>query len=585
MTLPSENTATAGGAPDPDPSHAASLEPPTARTSAIIEALAGRSIVLVGIMGSGKTSVGKRLAARLGLDFADADHEIEAAAGMSVAEIFARNGENYFRDGERRVIARLLDEKQRVLATGGGAFMNERTREKIAACGVSIWLNADIDVVMKRVRKRNNRPLLQTPDPEGTMRRLMDERYPIYRLADFAVLSNEGPHETAVNAIIQALTTGLAKPGRGDRAHVKVALAGREYDILIGPRLVSEAGEHISRLAPNAACAIITDENVARHHLEPLRASLDKFGIRHAQIVLPPGEETKSMEYFSRVCDEIIAARMERGDLVIALGGGVIGDLSGFAASCVRRGMRFVQIPTTLLSQVDSSVGGKTAINSKHGKNLIGAFYQPALVLADTGTLATLPEREFRAGYAEVAKYGVINDLHFFEWLETNWRNIFARGPELTQAIRTSCAAKAEVVERDETEQGDRALLNLGHTFGHALEALLKFDGARLVHGEGVAIGMACAMRFSAWLGHARGQDAERVATHLQATGLPVRIKDIPDWDFSADQILDAMHQDKKVQRGALTFILARAIGQSFIARGVPAQTVRDFLVKELADA
>lgn len=561
----------------------APVEQTDPRAPAILNALAGRSIVLVGIMGSGKTSVGRRLATRLGLDFTDADHEIEAAAGMTIAEIFARDGESYFRDGERRVIARVLDERQRVVATGGGAFMNAQTREKIKQRGVSIWLNADFDVVMKRVRKRSNRPLLQTTDPEAAMRRLMGERYPVYALADLEVASTDGPHDAVIEAILNQLQKALMPQQTNAAASLRVALAGREYNIEIAGGLIANAGHHIHSLAPGAACAIVTDENVARHHLEPLKASLDIHGIRHASIILPPGEETKSIANFARVCDSIIEARMERGDLVIALGGGVIGDLAGFAASCVRRGMRFVQMPTTLLSQVDSSVGGKTAINSVHGKNLIGAFYQPALVLADTGSLDTLPEREFRAGYAEVAKYGVINDLPFFQWLEQNWRNVFARGPELTEAIRKSCAAKAAVVERDETEQGDRALLNLGHTFGHALEALLKYDGARLVHGEGVAIGINCAMCFSAKLGHTNGQEAERVAAHFRAAGLPVRIGEIAGWEFSADQILEAMFQDKKVQRGALTFILARGIGKSFIARGVPAEQVREFLLEELS--
>ncbi len=304
--------------------------------------------------------------------------------------------------------------------------------------------------------------------------------------------------------------------------------------------------------------------------------------MRHSTIVVAPGEASKSWGVFARVCDEIIAARMERRDVVVALGGGVVGDLAGFAAATIRRGMGFVQIPTSLLAQVDSSVGGKTAINSEHGKNLVGAFYQPSLVLADTTALGSLSGREFRAGYAEVVKYGIIDDAAFFGWLEHNWRSIFMRGPELTEAIRKSCASKAAVVARDETEQGDRALLNLGHTFGHALESLTHFDGTRLVHGEGVAIGLACAMRFSAKLGYTSAAEAERVETHLMDTGLPSRITDIEGWNAGPDEILDAMYQDKKVSRGALTFILARGVGKSFIARGVDGETVREFLKEEL---
>lgn len=556
------------------------------RVTAILRRLGGRSLVLVGMMGSGKTSVGRRLAARLGLDFADADVEIETAAGMSVPEIFAKHGEAYFRDGERRVVARLLEERQRVLATGGGAFMSPQTRESVAARGVSIWLKADIDVLLRRVRKRSNRPLLANVDAEETLKRLIDERYPVYGLADFTVVSRDGPHEAVVESILSALEAGLAGVARlaspAPSAEVRVGLGDRAYDILIGPGLIAEAGAHIARIAPGAACAIVTDANVAKAHLPALQASLDRAGVRHASVVVPAGEASKSWGVFARVCDEIIAARMERKDVVVALGGGVVGDLAGFAAATIRRGMDFVQVPTSLLAQVDSSVGGKTAINSEHGKNLIGAFYQPSLVLADTGALTSLPEREFRAGYAEVVKYGVIDDAPFFAWLERNWRGVFARGPELTEAIRKSCASKAAVVARDETEQGDRALLNLGHTFGHALESLTHYDGARLVHGEGVAIGLACAMRFSAKLGHAGEADARRVEAHLEEAGLPTRITHVQGWNAGADQILEAMYQDKKVSRGSLTFILARGIGASFIARGVPGDAVREFLEEEL---
>ncbi len=556
------------------------------RAAAILRKLGGRSIVLVGMMGSGKTSVGRRLATRLGLDFADADAEIETAAGMTVPEIFAKHGEPYFRDGERRVVARLLEEKQRVLATGGGAFMAAQTREKVAKHGVSVWLKADLDVLLRRVRKRSNRPLLANVDAEETLKRLIADRYPVYGLADFTVISREGPHENVLENILAVLEAGLTGIARlaspTTHASVRVGLGDRAYDILIGPRLIDEAGAHIARVAPGSACAIVTDSNLEKAHLPALKASLDRAGVRHSTIVVAPGEASKSWGVLARVCDEIIAARMERRDVVVALGGGVVGDLAGFAAATIRRGMGFVQIPTSLLAQVDSSVGGKTAINSEHGKNLVGAFYQPSLVLADTTALGSLSGREFRAGYAEVVKYGIIDDAAFFGWLEHNWRSIFMRGPELTEAIRKSCASKAAVVARDETEQGDRALLNLGHTFGHALESLTHFDGTRLVHGEGVAIGLACAMRFSAKLGYASAAEAERVETHLMDTGLPSRITDIEGWNAGPDEILDAMYQDKKVSRGALTFILARGVGKSFIARGVDGETVREFLKEEL---
>ena len=592
---------------DPSPDEAADQLHPVERgapdrASVILEQLDGRSIVLVGMMGTGKTSIGRRLASALGLPFVDADVEIETAAGMTIPEIFARHGEAYFRDGERRVIARILADGQRVLATGGGAFINPVTRERIAERGVSVWLKADAEVLARRVRKRSNRPLLHTRDPEQTIRDLSEQRDPIYALADFCLISRDGPHEVMVEAVMDTLARGIetlprlqhapkeqtaatepaAATGPSGRTIVPVELGSRRYEIIIGQGVISEAGSHIARVAPRASCAIVTDETVARHHLPALEASLDAAGVRHARIIVPAGEASKCWATFARVSDEIIAAKMERGDLVVALGGGVVGDLAGFAAAVIRRGMRFVQIPTTLLAQVDSSVGGKTAINSEHGKNLVGAFHQPALVLADTGALATLDPREFRAGYAEMAKYGLIDDAPFFAWLERRWEEVFARGPALTEAIAVSCRSKAAVVARDETEQGDRALLNLGHTFGHAFESLTHFNTARLNHGESVAIGMGCAYRFSAQLGHCSPEDAARVERHLRMVGLPSRIKDIAGWNMGAQPILDAMFQDKKVERGALTFILARGVGQTFIAKGVPAEAVLDFLRDEL---
>jgi shikimate kinase/3-dehydroquinate synthase len=295
-----------------------------------------------------------------------------------------------------------------------------------------------------------------------------------------------------------------------------------------------------------------------------------------------PGEGSKSLSVFGRVCEEAIAARIERRDVIVALGGGVVGDLSGFVAASLRRGARFVQIPTTLLAQVDSSVGGKTGINSPQGKNLIGAFHQPSLVLADVDTLATLPPREFRAGYAEVVKYGLIGDRRFFEWLEADGDAIFHGKPEQICAVAVSCESKAAIVARDETEQGDRALLNLGHTFGHAFERLVDYDSARLVHGEGVAIGLALAARFSQRLGLCARQDALRAERHLSSLGLPTRISDIPGANFTADAIMEAMYQDKKVERGALTFILLRGIGAAFVAKSVDPADARAFLQSEL---
>ena len=363
---------------------------------------------------------------------------------------------------------------------------------------------------------------------------------------------------------------------------VNVPLGARAYDILVGRGLLDRAPARIAGLGARAA-AIVSDEVVARLYGGALVGGLEQAGLRAALVVVPPGEASKSYEGLARVCDAVLAARVERGDLVVALGGGVVGDLAGFAAAVVRRGLRLVQVPTTLLAQVDSSVGGKTGINSRHGKNLVGAFHQPALVVADTAVLDTLPSRELRAGYAEVVKYGLIDDPGFFEWCEARWRGIFAGGPERDHAVAQSCRAKAAMVARDEREEGERALLNLGHTFAHALERATGYDAARLVHGEAVAIGLCLAFRFSARLGLCPGQDASRVVGHLATAGLPTRLDEVPGGCGPVDALLDAMAQDKKVKDGALTFILARGIGQSIIARGVEAQAVRGFLAEELA--
>jgi 3-dehydroquinate synthase len=366
----------------------------------------------------------------------------------------------------------------------------------------------------------------------------------------------------------------------GGAIRVPVPLGERAYDILIGRGLLAEAGALIASLGARRS-VIVSDETVASLYADRLIASLAERGVGSAMIMVPPGEASKSYESLAHVCDAVLAARIERGDLVIALGGGVVGDLAGFAAAIVRRGVRLVQIPTTLLAQVDSSVGGKTGINSRHGKNLVGAFHQPSLVIADTSALDTLAPRELKAGYAEVVKYGLIDDAAFFAWCEDNWFGVLSGGTERDFAVARSCEAKAAAVARDEREDGDRALLNLGHTFAHALERAAGYDAARLVHGEAVAVGLALAFRFSERLGLCPRQDANRVEDHLNEVGLPTRLQDVPGGCGSAEWLLDAMAQDKKVKDGALTFILARGIGQSFIARAVPTDTVRKFLVGE----
>ncbi|MGD9480540.1 3-dehydroquinate synthase [Shinella sp. G-2] len=366
------------------------------------------------------------------------------------------------------------------------------------------------------------------------------------------------------------------------RRTVRVDLGDRSYDILIGPGLIAAAGREIASRLKGRKIAVITDAHVAPLYLDGFMSALGAEGIDAVSLVLPAGEKTKSFEHLISACDSVLAARIERNDAVVALGGGVIGDLTGFAAGIVRRGSRFIQVPTSLLAQVDSSVGGKTGINSAHGKNLIGVFHQPDLVLADTDVLDTLSLREFRAGYAEVAKYGLIDKPDFFAWLETNWRDVFAGGDARIEAIATSCQAKADVVAADERENGQRALLNLGHTFGHALEAATHYDSARLVHGEGVAIGMTLAHQFSTRLNLCSPDDGKRVEAHLREVGLPTSMDQIPGGLPPAEVLMDAIAQDKKVKAGKLTFILTRGVGQSFVADDVPQSEVIAFLKEKL---
>jgi 3-dehydroquinate synthase len=377
-----------------------------------------------------------------------------------------------------------------------------------------------------------------------------------------------------------------APPG-ADPTTVKVALGERSYDIVIGRGVMASLGARVAALRPGAKVAVVTDETVARLHLDAVAAALADQGIAASRVIVAGGEGAKSFRGFAEVCEAIIAARIERGDLVVALGGGVIGDLAGFAAAAVRRGLDYVQAPTTLLAQVDSSIGGKTAINSAYGKNLIGAFHQPILVLADTAMLDTLPPRQFRAGYAEIAKYGLLGDAAFFSWLEANWRAVFAAGDSSANAARehaiaVSCRAKAAIVARDERETGERALLNLGHTFGHALEAACGFSD-RLLHGEAVAAGMALAFGFSARQRLLSRSEAERAIRHLAAVGLPTRLHDIPGGPPPLEALMELIAQDKKVQRGRLTLILARGIGAAFVTSGVEEREVRAFLSEKLA--
>ena len=364
-------------------------------------------------------------------------------------------------------------------------------------------------------------------------------------------------------------------------ATVRVSLGTRSYDVRIGADLITRAGDEIAPLLARPRVAVLTDENVAKAHLDTLTDSLDSADIAHSSLTLPPGEATKSWANLETSVEWLLSERIERRDIVIALGGGVIGDLVGFAAAIARRGIRFVQIPTSLLAQVDSSVGGKTGINSPAGKNLVGAFYQPSLVLADITSLNTLTSRDFLAGYGEVVKYGLLGDAEFFHWLEANGPALADGDAQLrAHAVRRSVEMKADIVARDETEQGDRALLNLGHTFCHALEAATGYSD-RLLHGEGVAIGCGLAFDMSARLGLCSQEEPVRVRSHLKAMGMKADLGDIPGELPGPEALIDLMGQDKKVIDGQLRLILARGIGQAFVED----QVSRDVLLNVLEDA
>jgi len=390
--------------------------------------------------------------------------------------------------------------------------------------------------------------------------------------------------------MMTSVQISLNNPVMTENSIVNVALGARAYDIVIGDDVLAQAGEHVAPLLGDGGkVAVVTDETVAKLHMATLLTALDAAEIAHVEIVLPSGEASKSFHHLEQLIDQLLEAKIERGDAVIALGGGVVGDLAGFAGAVLRRGVDVIQAPTTLLAQVDSSVGGKTAINTRLGKNLVGVFHQPRLVLADIATLDTLPAREVRAGYAEAVKYGLIDDAELFAWYEDNGQALLAGDRHLRrQAVVASCRAKARIVAADEREHADRALLNLGHTFGHALEAEMGF-GDGLLHGEGISIGLRMAFDLSARLGLCPQADAERLRRHLVECAMPTTLKDAPGaaqaGTWQAQRLLDHMRQDKKVVGGDLTFILARGIGQSFITRDIEEDAVLAALQDEVAEA
>ena len=546
-----------------------------------------RSIVLVGLMGVGKSSIGKALAKRLHLPFVDSDAVIESNAGKTISEIFDTHGEEWFRRREYETIRDLLAGEALVLATGGGAFEDARIRACTRQYGISIWLQAPLKTLAERLARRGfeRRPLLREGEPRAVLKKLMKRREPFYETADIITQSRSIPKPAVVENILEALEK-LALKRRDNPLpanplsgfeQVHIPLGGRSYDIMIGEGLLSRAGEFLQPFLKRPKVAVVADETVAEKHQDTLLESLKRKQIDAHVIPVPSGEASKSFEQLQKLLEQLLENRIERGDMLVAFGGGVVGDLAGCAAGLALRGIDFVQIPTTLLAQVDSSVGGKTGINVPQGKNLVGVFHQPRLVLADTSLLKTLPARHLMAGYAEVAKYALIGDLPLFNWLEARGKDIIAGDPAaLRQAIWSSCSAKAAIVAADEHEAGVRALLNLGHSFGHALEHAAGY-GDRLLHGEAVAIGMSLAFGFSCHLGLCAQEDVERVRAHLDGVGLPTSLHGL-NFPVDGKTLGDAMLHDKKNKDGKLTLILAHGIGRCFRAEGVDLQQVSDFL-------
>ncbi len=536
--------------------------------------------VLVGPTGAGKSTVGPLLATRLGLRFVDLDQTLEQAAGRRITDIFEQDGEAAFRALESEMLVRCLEEDSIVLATGAGAVLDAGNRERMRAAGCVVHLHAGVRRQLERLRDRGDRPLLALVDREATLDAMARDRGAHYAAVAHLRLDTDArtAHEV-VEALFRALP--LASASGGARHRLDVHSPSGPYPIHIGAGLVAD-GEALAAALRGRHALLVTDANVAALHAPVVEAALRRHRptLDLATHVIPPGESEKTLDRWREVIDALAALGATRDAAVVALGGGVVGDLAGFAAACWMRGIDVVQVPTTLLAMVDSSVGGKTAVDLPAGKNLVGAFHPPSAVVADTAMLATLPDRELRAGLAEVAKYGAVFDAHFLGWLEAKADALLARDPDaIAEAVARSCGFKAEVVARDPFERGDRALLNFGHTFGHAIEAELGYAGAvgGLVHGEAVAVGMVLAARLSAALGRAPMADAGRLERLLARFGLPTRIPA----GLSPPSLLARMRLDKKADAAGLRFILWDAAGEGRIARDVPEAKVLEVLAAD----
>lgn len=536
-------------------------------------------------MGAGKTTIGRALAKKLNLRFVDSDHELEARTGVTIPVIFEIEGEASFRQREADMIRDLTAQQGIVLATGGGAVLNAQSRQYLHSRGTVIYLRASVAHILKRTRYDKKRPLLRTADPRKVLEELTRQRDPLYQEIAHVIIDTGRPHMTQIlqtileqldlptvpdshpnegilglNSPVPNLNVPTPQPDMPEKSQqtshlLNVALGERSYPILIA----SDALNQVANYVQSSRVMIVTNTTIAPLYLDRVKASLLAAGKKVEQLILPDGEEFKSMESLSLVFDALLQNKCDRKTILIALGGGVIGDLTGFAAASYMRGVPFVQIPTTLLSQVDSSVGGKTGINHPLGKNMIGAFYQPQAVIADIKLLATLPARELSAGLAEVIKYGAIIDTEFFAWLEKNCQQLRAQDEAaLAYAIKRSCEIKAEVVRLDERESGLRAILNFGHTFAHAIESALGY-GVWL-HGEAVGCGMVMAADLSHRLGYISASEKDRIRVLVMTAGLPVQAPDLglATW-------LECMQVDKKNEDGQIKFVLLKPMGHAVV--------------------
>jgi shikimate kinase/3-dehydroquinate synthase len=530
-----------------------------------------QNVFLVGLMGAGKTTIGRLLARKLGLRFVDSDHEIEARTGATIPWIFEIEGEPSFRKREAEVIRDLCGQQGIILATGGGAVLNAESRALLRERGTVVYLRASVPAILSRTGHDKNRPLLQTADPRAKLEELLGQREPLYLDMAHLVVDTGRPNvQSMVQIILNQLDalacqaapncTTQAQPSMNAQTNIllNVELGERSYPISIGPAVLDDPAL-LPRHVGGSKVAIVTNTTIAPLYLERVQAPLVAAGKEVITVVLEDGEEYKNWASLMQIFDALLANKCDRKTTLVALGGGVIGDLTGYAAASYMRGVDFIQVPTTLLSQVDSSVGGKTGINHPLGKNMIGAFYQPKVVLADTSTLQTLPQRELAAGIAEVIKYGPIIDVDFFEWIEANIGKLVARDKvALAYAIARSCEIKADVVRQDEREGGLRAILNFGHTFGHAIEAGMGY-GAWL-HGEAVGCGMVMAADLSHRLGYIDAATLARIRNVVVAAGLPVKAPDL-----GTERWLELMEVDKKNEGGAIKFILIKPLGTAIV--------------------